>query len=298
MAHPIIPFSMEGAPAPIIRLDALIANAQAELAAAKAQVASAEAELAAIEPHPHAHGHTAGGDCRYAGFRSEHRLPLAALLATPWEEALGNVEAAALAMQADYLLKGFPILLDCQSRQLGEQEFAERGAAVIAARAGPGAVQSSLEPMLAIGMVWHLFGFHHRDRYAWVGAFARPGSLRQRVASTAEVTSETAFGDALTATIKAQSEEFALWGRREMVRRAEARDAERQASWAAIPEQYRESGSWRSKAPTKRQRHLMQRIEAARSLPITIPGRRGDVSDWIKTSGGNPRFARLSEEEA
>ena len=43
---------------------------------------------------------------------------------------------------------------------------------------------------------------------------------------------------------------------------------------------------------------MMQRIEAARSLPMPIAARRGASSDAITDAGGNPRFDTLGDEKA
>lgn len=253
----------------------------------------AEADMEAIEPHPYAHGHTAGGDCRYAGFQPEHRLALAGLLTRPWRYALATLEVAKLNHELDYLLKAFPLVLDTDRDALaneGATALIERGASVADRFAG--------KPFLAIGMVWHAFGFHYRDRRAWVGAFAYRGRLDNLVLATTGITSDTTLGDALTATVQSQSPLLARIGQRELHDRAARRDAERQLSWASVDAAYREQGSWRGRAPTRDQRRLMQRIEAKRGLPMIDAGRRGKTSDWITAAGGNPRFDPNSGENA
>lgn len=277
---------------PVDRLNALIAAARADMAAADAEAAKAEADMVAIEPHPHAHGYTAGGDCRYAGLKPRHRLALAGLLARPWRFPLVTLEVAKLNKRLDYLLAAFPsVLAD------GGDGLAEEGATALTKRGEPVADKVAHDPMLGIGMVWRPFGFHHRDRIAWVGAFAYRGGLSQLVDRTAGVDRDTPLGDALTATVKTHATLLAPIGERELLARAARRDAQRQASWSAVPETYREQGPWRDRAPTKLQRHMMQRIEAARGLPMIELGRRGDSSAWIADAGGNPRFQQSDEEQ-
>jgi len=278
--------------APLDRLTSLIAAARADLAAAETESAKAEADIAAIEPHPHAHGYTAGGDCRYAGLQPGHRLALAGLLARPWRFSLAMLEVAKLEHNLDYLLKAIPSVLDAGGTVLtveGATALTQRGEAV--------ADKFEHKPMLGIGMVWHRFGFHRRDRIAWIGAFAYRGGLSLLVDGTAGVGRDTAFGDALAATVKTHAALLAPIGERELHARAARRDAQRQASWSSVPDAYRERGPWRDRAPTKAQRHMMQRIEAARGLPIIEIGRRGDSSEWITDAGGNPRFRRSNEEQ-
>lgn len=282
---------------PNARLDALIADARLAMIAADAEVAAITAEIAAIEPHPHAHGHTAAGDCKYASVQPQHFLPLAGLLAQPWPEALGTVEMIRKKQGFDYLLKAFPAAFATFGDMLVDD-----GALLIDARADR--VDDDLtalfarKPMLATGMVWRLFGFHRRDGDAWVGAFAYGAGLSALVASTEEIDAATMFGDALAAVVTARHAELSNAGARELHDRAALRNAERQASWAQVDEDHRRNGSWRGRAPTRRQRHLMQRIEAARSLPMPIAARRGASSDAITDAGGNPRFGTRDEETA
>ena len=139
-------------------------------------------------------------------------------------------------------------------------------------------------------MVWRLVGFDRRDRDPWVGAFACGERLTALIASSDGVTSLTPFGDALAAAVTTHRAELSTIGADELHARAARRDAERQASWAEVDEAYRDTGKWRERAPTKRQRHLMQRIEAARSLPMPLAAPRGASSDAITGAGGNPRF--------
>ncbi|MCI1142044.1 hypothetical protein MOP88_06625 [Sphingomonas sp. WKB10] len=65
-----------------------------EMTTADAEVAAITAEIDAIEPHPHAHGHTAAGDCTYAGLEPAHFLSLAGLLAQPLQDALVAIEVS------------------------------------------------------------------------------------------------------------------------------------------------------------------------------------------------------------
>ncbi len=282
---------------PAARLDALIAGARSAMIAADAEVAAITAEIAGIEPHPHAHGHTAAGDCKYALIQPQHFRPLAGLLAQPWPGALGTVELIRKKQGFDYLLKAFPAAFAAFGDMLVND-----GARLIDARADR--VDDDLtalfarKPMLATGMVWRLFGFHRRDRDAWVGAFAYGAGLSALVASTEEIDAATMFGDALAAVVAARPAELSNAGARELHDRAALRNAKRQASWAQVDEDYRQDGSWRGRAPTRRQRHLMQRIEAARSLPMPIAARRGASSDAITGAGGNPRFDTRGEEKA
>lgn len=283
--NPTILFTTDIPLDPVGRLTSLIAAARADIASADAEAAKAEADMEAIEPHPHAHGYAAGGDCRFAGFQPGHRLALAGLLARPWRFALERLEVAKHNQDVDYLLKAFPSVLEADGSDLadeGAMALVERGEAV--------ADRFAQRPMLGIGMVWRLFGFHHRDRFAWVGAFAYRGGLSSLALGTAGVTGDTTLGEALTATVKTHTALLAPLGERELHARAARRDAQRQASWSDVPEAYREHGPWRDRAPTKRQRHLMQRIETARGLPMIDTGRRGATADRITTSGGNPRF--------
>lgn len=291
VAHP------EAASDPLARLEAMIALAQADLIAADAEVDAVTKELAAVEPHPHAHGYTAAGDCAYAGIEPEHFLPLAGLLAQPWAGALAAIEAARYQQEADYLLRAFPALFAAAGDALSSH-----GAMLIDARAdrvdGDLTALFARKPRLAVGMVWRLFGFDRRDRDSWVGAFAFGVRLSALVASTEGVATTTALGDALAAAAAAHSAELAAMGRAELHARAARRDAERQASWAALPEDYRLAGSWRGRAPTRRQRNLMQRIEKARGLPMPVAGRRGASADAITGAGGNPRFDNHGEDQA
>ncbi|WP_303762746.1 hypothetical protein [Sphingobium yanoikuyae] len=291
--NPTIPFATGIPHDPVDRLTWLIAAARIDMAAAEAEAAMAEADMEAIEPHPYAHGHTAGGDCRYAGFQPEHRLALAGLLTRPWRHALATLEVAKHTHDLDYLLKAFPSVLDADRDAL-----ANEGAAALIERGVSDADRFAEKPLLAIGIVWRAFGFHHRDRRAWVGAFAYRGGLHNLVLATAGVTSGTTLGDALTTTVQAHSPLLSQIGQRELHDRAARRDAERQASWASVDADYREHGSWRSRAPTRHQRRLMQRIEATRSLPMGDASRRGVTSDWITAAGGNPRFDPNGGEKA
>ncbi len=277
---------------PLDRLTALSAAARADMAAAEAEAAKAEADMDAIEPHLHAHGYTAGGDCLYAGVQPGHRLALAGLLARPWRFPLATLEVAKHKHELDYLLKAFPSVLDH-----GGDVLADEGATALINCGEAVADKFVHKPMLAIGMVWRLFGFHHRDRVAWIGAFAYRGGLSRLVDGTAGVHRDTALGDALTATVKTHAALLSPIGEHELHARAARRDAGRQASWSSVPESYREQGPWRNRASTKGQRHMMQRIEAARGLPMIEYGRRGDSSEWIADAGGNPRFRQSNEEQ-
>lgn len=290
--NPAFPFASDIPQDPIDRLTAMIAAARADAAAAEAEAAKAEADIAAIEPHPHAHGYTAGGDCHYAGLQPKHRLALAGLLARPWRFPLAMLEVAKLRENLDYLLKAFPLVLED-----GGDGFAEEGATALTERGEVVADLFARKPTLGIGMVWRLFGFHHRDRIAWVGAFAYRGGLSQLVDGTAGVDRETALGDSLTATVKTHATILTPIGEQELHARAARRDAQRQASWSSVPEAYRENGPWRERASTKGQRHMMRRVEAARGLPMIEIGRRGDSSEWIANAGGNPRFRPFTEEQ-
>lgn len=282
---------------PLSRLDRLIADARAELAVADAGVVAASDAIEEIEPHFHAHGYTAGEDCAYAGVGLEHFLPLAGLLAQPWRAALDAVVVAQREQDLDYLLKAFPAAI----ADIGDTLIND-GAQLLDARSDR--VEQNLpelferKPIVALGLIWRLFGFHCRYRDSWVGIFAYRADLSAFIESTVVVAENTMLGDALAATVAACGPLLAEVGKEELRRRAAMRDAERQASWAEVPEAYRKSGSWRGWAPTKGQRHLMQRIEAARGLPIAAIGRRGDASDWITGAGGNPRFNQANEEQA
>lgn len=279
---------------PLDRINAMIADAQVELKATASEAEAATAELAAIEPHPHAHGHSAAGDCAYSSIEAAHFLPLAGLLAQPWSDALARVEAVRGQQGLDYLLKAFPAAF-----VEGDDDLNHAGARLIDERAD--LIDDDLrrlyarKPLLAVGMVWRLFNFDRRDRDAWVGAFAMT-QLSMLVSSSENVTVTTTLGDALSATVLAHRTMLSALGNRELHNRAARRDAARQASWAAVPEHYRESGPWRPKAPTKRQRDLMRRIEAVRGLPLPIVGRRGATSDAIANAGGNPRFNTQNQE--
>ena len=282
---------------PVARLDAMIADARSELSAAETEVAAIDTEIAAIEPHPHAHGHTTRGDCEYASFQPEHFLPLAGLLAQPWVPALVRVEAIRREQGFDYLLNAFPGAFAAFGDALDED-----GAALIDARGDR--IKDDLpelfsrRPMLALGMVWRLFGFDRRKRDTWVGAFAYGTRLSALIGSTNDITTTTMLGDALAATVAAHGNLLSAIGARELHGRAARRNAERQASWAELPENYRLHGPWRGWSPTERQRHMMQRIEAARGLPMPIAARRGVSSDAITGAGGNPRFGASCEEQA
>ncbi len=278
----------------LYRLDGLIAAAEADIVAADAAVAAVSADIETIEPHPHAHGHTAGEDCAYAGIGAEHFLPLAGLLAQPWREALGTVVTIQQQCRFDYLLKAFPAAMAV----IGDT-LIDDGADVLDSRSDR--LDQDLrelfarKPVVALGLVWRIFGFHSRDRDAWVGAFAYRSSLSELIGSNDDLADDMSLGDALAATVASHHTFLTEVGARELHCRAERRDAERQASWAKVPETYREAGSWRSRSLTKRQWHLMQRIEAVRCLPIVSNGRRGDTSDRITRAGGNPRFAAAGE---
>lgn len=276
-------------PDPAARLDALIAAARSDIAAADAAAEAIVAEIAGIEPHPHAHGHTAAGDHAYAGIGPEHFLSLAGLLAQPWPVALAAAETVRRGESSGYLLTAFP----GGFAALGEG-LAEDGVLFIAARAdcidGDLSTLFARKPGLATGMVWRLVGFDRRDRDPWVGAFACGERLAALIASVEGVTPATPFGDALAAAVATHRAELATIGADELHARAARRDAERQASWAEVDEAYRDTGKWRERAPTKRQRHLMQRIETSRGLLMPITPRRGASSDAITKAGGNPRF--------
>lgn len=291
--HPIIPFTSNVSIDPADRLASLITTARADIAAADAEAAQAEADMEAIEPHPHAHGYAAGGDCRYAGLRPDHHLPLAALLTQPWRMALDALEDAQRQHGLDYLLKAVPIVLDEKG-----SEFADNGATALSALGLDATARHEHKPFLAIGMLWHAFGFHCRDRHAWIGLFAYDGRVSHIVAATPDITATTTLGEALAVTAKMRIALLTPLGERELHARAARRDAERQASWSAVPESYREHGAWRERAPTKRQRHLMQRIESALGLPMIETGRRGTTADRITTAGGNPRFNPSRGEKA
>ena len=154
------------------------------------------------------------------------------------------------------------------------------------------------KPMLATGMVFRLFGFDRRDRDPWVGTFAYGPRLSALISATEGVTDATMFGDALAAVVAAHHAELSATGASELHERAARRNAERQASWAEVDEEYRRKGSWRGRAPTKGQRYMMQRIEAARSLPMPVAARRGASADAITGAGGNPRFGTGGGEQA
>lgn len=282
---------------PLSRLDSLIADATAELAVADAAVDAASAAIEAIEPHFHAHGYTAGEDCVYAGVGPELFLPLAGLLAQPWRAALDAIVTIQREQGFDYLLKAFPTAI----ADIGDT-LIDDGAELLDARSDR--VEQNLpelferKPIVALGLIWRLFGFHCRYRDSWVGLFAYHSDLSALIESTVVVAENTLLGDALAAAVTACRPLLAEVGKEELRRRAALRDAERQASWAEVPEAYRKGGSWRGWAPTKGQRHLMQRIEAARGLPVAATGRRGDASEWITDVGGNPRFNQANEEQA
>jgi hypothetical protein len=198
MTYPLFP-PRAGVPRdPVARLDAQIAEARLEMTAVDAEIAAITAEIAAIEPHPHAHGYT------YGGLEPAHFLPLAGLLAQPWAEALAGVEASRREQAFDYLLKAFPAVFATAGDSLVDD-----GACLIDARADR--VEDDLtalfarKPMLATGMVWRLFGFHRRDRDAWIGAFAYGAGLSTLIAATEGVTDATVFGDALAAVVAASS---------------------------------------------------------------------------------------------
>ena len=297
MTYSVAPPYAGPIPEPISRLDSLIVSAKADLVAAEAAVDAASAAIEAIEPHPHAHGHTAGEDCAYAGVGPEQFLSLAGLLAQPWRATLHVIETVQQQQNLDYLLKAFPVAIT----KIGDT-LIDDGAEVLDAR-GSLLEQDLLElferkPVVALGLVWRLFGFHRRDRHAWVGIFAYNGRLSALTESTGVFAENTMLGDALAATVAACRPLLIEVGKEELRRRAARRDAERQASWAEIPGAYRERGPWRGWAPTKGQRHLMQRIDAARCLPMAAIGRRGDTSDWITRAGGNPRFEPTNVEKS
>lgn len=284
-------------PDPNSRLDSLIANARADLVAAETAVDAASAVIEAIEPHPHAHGYTAGEDCTYAGVGPEHFLPLAGLLAQPWRAALDVIVTVQQQRDLDYLLKAFPAAI----AEIGDS-LIDDGAELLDAR-GDRVEQDLAElferkQIVALGLVWRLFGFHSRDRDSWVGIFAYRSDLPALIESTGIVADRTMLGDALAAMVTACRPLLIEVGKEELRRRAAQRDAERQASWGEVSEAYRQRGPWRGWSPTKRQRHLIQRIEAARSLPMATIGRRGDTSDWITGAGGNPRFAPTNVEKS
>lgn len=289
MTYLSIPDNADIRPRPSALLDALIAEAIANVAQADADVVAAMAALGTIEPHPHAHGYTAGKDCRYAGFRTDDLEPLAGLLGRPWRRMLSALEDLQAIDDLDYLLKAVPIFIDIA----GTAVIEEGRKRLDNLRELVTDLQS---PFLAIGMVWHGFGFHHRDRQAWVGLFAYRNGLSQLVGTVSGITEDMSLGAALSATVQTYHVMLTTLGIAELDARAAARDAERQASWAAVSPAYRERGSWRGWAPTKRQGQLMRRIETARGLPMTALPRRGDASDWIRDAGGNPRFHFASGE--
>ena len=282
---------------PLSHLNGLIEAAKLELLAAEAAVDIASAALGGIEPHPHAHGHTAGKDCIYAGIGAEQYVNLAGLLAQPWRRTLGIIEMVKQESNYDYLLKALPLVM----AEMGDS-LVDDGTALLAARANR--LEQDLpklferKPVVVLGLIWRLFGFHCRDSEAWVGIFAYRGDLSVLITSTGDMGEDVTLGDALTAAVAANHFFLTVVGKDELCRRAASRDAERQASWADVPNAYRESGSWRGWAPTKRQRHLMHRIETARGLPLATVGRRGDTSDWIIGAGGNPRFAPTNVEKS
>jgi hypothetical protein len=297
MSHRLFASCIQATDDPVARLDAMIADARSAVIAADAEVAATSAEIAAIEPHPHAHGHTAAGDCTYASIQPQHFLPLAGLLAQPWSPMLATIETIRQEQGFDYLLKAFPdgfatlgdTLVHDGSRLIDDRaERVDDDLAALFAR----------KPMLVLGMVWRLFGFDRRDRDAWVGIFAYGADLSALVSSTDSITAMTMFGDALAMTVAAHRIELSATGVRELHKRSARRDAERQASWAEVPEDYRLRGSWRGQTMTKGQRHMMQRIEAARGLPMPIAMRHGASSDAITGAGGNPRFGSSGEENA
>lgn len=297
MTRPVIPLCAGPIPDRLSHLDSLIATAEAELAAAEAEVDAATTAIKAVEPHPHAHGYTAGEDCIYAGLGHGHFLPLAGLLAQPWPEALGMIVRIQQQHGFDYLLKAIPAAI----AEFGDT-LIDHGAELLDARSDH--IEQDLrelferKPVVAIGLVWRLFGFHNYDHLAWLGIFASGDSVSSMIESTGDIGKDVSLGDALASTVVANHTLLTEIGKEELRRRAARRDVERQASWAEVPQAYRDGGSWRGLAPTRRQRHLMQRIEAARSLPMTATGRRGDTSDAIERAGGNPRFPNNDAEEA
>jgi len=297
MNHPLFASGTRVADDPVARLDAMIADARSAAIAADAEVAAISAEIAAIEPHPHAHGYTAAGDCGYSSMTPQHFLPLAGLLAQPWSATLATVETIRQEQGFDYLLKAFPSAFEA----LGDA-LVNGGARLIDDRAecvdDDLTVLFARKPMLALGMVWRLFGFHRRDGDAWVGIFAYDADLLTLIGSTERITATTMFGDALAMTVATHRIELSAAGIRELHKRSARRDAERQASWAEVSENYRLRGSWRGRTMTKGQRHMMHRIEAARGLPMPIATRRGASSDAIADAGGNPRFCSSGEENA
>lgn len=297
MNYPLSPSGAANPRDPVARLDALITEAWLEMSTADAKVTAITAEIDAIEPHPHAHGHTAAGDCVYAGLEPAHFLSLAGLLAQPWQHALAAIEVSRQEGEFDYLLKAFPAAFATFVDTLVVD-----GARLIDARADR--IENDLtalfarKPMLATGMVFRLFGFDRRNRDAWVGAFACGARLSALIAVTEGVTDATMFGDALAIVVAAHHADLSAIGARELHQRAARRNAQRQASWAAVDEDFRRRGSWRNRPPTRRQRFMMQRIEAARSLPMPITAHRGASSDAITDAGGNPRFGTAGEEQA
>lgn len=291
------PFYADPIPDLLSRLDSLIAHATAVLAAAETAVDAATAVIEAIEPHPHAHGHTAGEDCIFAGIGPEHFLPLAGLLAQPWRATLDLIVTIQQQNGFDYLLKAFPGAI----ADIGDTLIND-GAELLDAL-GDRVEQDLRElferkPVVALGLVWRLFGFHCRNRDAWVGIFAYGGSLSALINSTDVLGEDVTLGDAFATTVAACRPLLATIGKEELCSRAARRDAERQASWAEVPADYRDQGAWRGRGPTKRQRHMIQRIEAARCLPMATAGRRGDTSDWISLAGENPRFAPANVEKS
>lgn len=289
MNHIVYQTSSDAFLDPVERLNAMIAAARADVAAAKADASAAAKGLAAIEPHPFAHGYQAAGDCLDAGILPGHFLALAGLLAQPWKETLESLEDIKQQLGDQYLLKAFAAVFEVVDGALDAA-----GAALVDARAdrvdGDLIALFKRRPDVALGMVWRLFGFDRRHANGWMGTFACGERLSTLVASTDLVDDTTMLGDALAATVAGHWDELSAIGAAERHARASHRYAERQASWAALPDEYRLAGPWRGWAPTKQQRRLMQRIESRRGLPMPIDTRRGASADAITGAGGNPRF--------
>lgn len=273
---------------PFAYLDELITAESLEVAKAEGLLAASTIRIRSVEPHPFAHGYTAGEDCRHAGFSEEHFDALPGLLRLPWKPGMDVVEAACRRKQLNYLLKAFPSALDNYRAPL--------------VRLKPASLTDlpakgfRRDPFLGIGMIWFEIGFRRRDRDAWVGAFASGPSLRDLIAATPDLTSDSTFGAALYAAVHFWRSRLEPLGTHELLRRAAERYAARQASWSAIDVAYREYGAWRERAATKRQRHQIERIEAAHGLAGTAQPKRGEASDWISHAGGNPRIANFEKE--
>lgn len=269
-------------------LDGLISSASRELVDAEQELAAAGARLRSVEPHPFAHGYSAGGDCRYAGLRPEHFEPLLGMFAFNWSLILEIIEADCRRCRHAYLLKAVPAVLDRYREQLVRLR---------PERPKPLTAKALMrDPFLGIGMAWFEIGFRRSDEDAWVGAFASGPHLRALMAATPEVVPDTSFGAALAATVHFWSARLQPLGCRERLLRAAERYAARQASWSEVDPEFRAHGPWRERPATKSQRHQIERIELAQGRlgpPLPL---RGEASDWIAQAGGNPRFANLEKE--